>query len=115
MLGADGDRVTGTASRAVAWWPVQSFVAQVLAQANSAPPMAGTPAWCALADSDPAKLLAVAVAGSHHVLRMETAQQAHAEASKAIAASADWPKVANEIRQRAEARRTGARIERRES
>jgi hypothetical protein len=100
-------------SRSVSWWPVHEFLAAVLAQANEAPPMAGTPAWRALADSDPAKLLALAVAGEHHVLRMEIGQEALADASKAIAAVADWPAISREVRQRAEARRSGARIERR--
>ena len=99
-------------SRSVSWWPVHEFLAAVLAQANEAPPMAGTPAWRALADSDPTKLLALAVAGEHWVLRMETAQEQRAEASKAVAASADWPAVAQEIRQRREARSAGIYIPR---
>jgi hypothetical protein len=102
-------------SRMVAWWPVHEFIAQALAQANAVPPVAGTPAWQALADTDPLKLLAVAVAGEHHVLRVETAQDQQAEASKAIAESADWPAVAREINQLSNARRTGIRIERRAS
>lgn len=102
-------------SRSVSWWPVHEFLAAVLAQANAAPPAAGTPAWMVLADSDPAKLLALAVAGEHHVLRMELGQEALADASKAISAVADWPAVSREVRQRAEARRSGVRIERRKS
>lgn len=80
------------ASRAVAWWPVHEFISAAVAQADNIP-NAGTPAWCALADDDPRKLLAVAVAGEHHVLRIETAQEQRAEASRAIAASADWAEV----------------------
>ncbi len=91
----------------MSWWPAHEFIVAALAQAEAAPPVAGTPAWCALADSDPAKLLALAVAGEHWVLRMETAQEQRAEASKMIAASADWPAVAQEIRQRREARAAG--------
>ncbi|WP_293311318.1 DUF2742 domain-containing protein [Mycolicibacterium sp.] len=79
-------------SRAVAWWPVHEFITAAVAQADNLP-SAGTPAWCALADSDPRKLLAVAAAGEHHVLRIETAQQQRAEASKAIAAATDWAEV----------------------
>jgi hypothetical protein len=82
-------------SRAVAWWPVHEFIARVIAQADDFP-AAGTPAWCALADGDPRKLLAVAVAGEHHVLRIETAQEALAEASKDISAAADWKSIAQE-------------------
>jgi hypothetical protein len=92
--------MTGVESRSVSWWPTHEFVAQLLAQANTAPPMAGSPAWCALADDDPTKLLALAQAGEHHVLRMEVAQGLRAQASRDIAGAADWPKVAQEIRQR---------------
>ena len=45
-------------------------------------------------------MLALAVAGEHHVLRVEVAQTAQAEASRAVSAAADWPKVAREIKQR---------------
>lgn len=99
-------------SRSVSWWPVHRFVAALVAQANTALPAAGTPAWQAVADGDPRKLLAVAVAGEHHVLRMETAQEQLTDTAKAVARSADWPKVAREIQQRRDARRSGARIER---
>lgn len=82
--------MAGIDSRTVSWWPVHEFIAAVLAQADTAPPAAGTPAWLALADNDPAKLLAVAVAGEHHVLRVEIAQEGLAQASKEISASAQY-------------------------
>lgn len=103
--------MTSIESRAVSWWPVHEFVTALIAQADNIP-VAGTPAWCALADGDPGKLLAVAVAGSHHVLRVEMAQEARAEASKAIAGAVDWPAVSREFRQLDDARRSGIRIER---
>lgn len=79
------------ASEQVSWWPVHEFLEAVLAQANTGPlPPAGTPAWCELATGDPRKLLALAAAGEHHVLRIETAQVAMAEASRSISASEDW-------------------------
>lgn len=96
------------ASRQVSWWPVHEFVEAAVAQANGSLPAAGTPSWCELSDGDPRKLLAVAVAGEHHVLRMEVAQQAQADASSSVSAAADWSKISREIRQR----RSGARIER---
>jgi len=97
------------ASRQVSWWCVHQFIEAAVAQANCGPiPAAGTPSWCELSAGDPRKLLAVAVAGEHHVLRVETAQAAAADASGAISAAADWPKVAREIRQR----RGSGRIER---
>ncbi len=100
-----------TASRSVSWWPVHVFIAAAVAQAEHLPD-AGTPAWCALADDDPAKLLALAAEGEHVILFREMAQEAKAEASKAVAAAADWPKVARELQQLDAARRSGARIER---
>ena len=103
----------GTESRTVSWWETYTYTAALLAQADTVPPVAGTAAWRALDDRDPSKLLALALAGIHHVLRMETAQEAAADASKAIAASTDWRAVATEIRQLADARRAGTRIERR--
>lgn len=93
-------------SRAVAWWPVHEFVTAVTETLGCEWPMAGTPAWCELADDDPRKLAAVIEAGSHHVLRVEVAQVAQAEASKAVAAAADWPEVAREINARRNFRET---------
>jgi hypothetical protein len=94
-------------SRQVAWWPVHEFVATLVSQSNFVTalaqmqpgplPVAGTPAWCALANGDPRKLLALAVAGEHHVLRMEIAQEQLAEASQAISAAADWSAIARAI------------------
>ena len=95
--------MTSTDSRAVSWWPCHEFITALVARYNDLP-TAGTPAWCGLDDGDPRKLIALAVAGEHHVLRMETAQEARAEASKAIATAADWPAVAREVRQLAEFR-----------
>lgn len=102
---------SGIGSRSVAWWPVHQFVAALVAQAGTVP-TAGTPAWCSLADDDPTKLLAVAVAGEHHVLRVQIGQEALAEASKAVAASTDWPATARATRRRADAIKSGAYIPR---
>ncbi|GFG71849.1 DUF2742 domain-containing protein [Mycolicibacter senuensis] len=86
-------------SRQVAWWPTHQFLTEYLAKSNLGDlPAAGTPRWCALADGDPRKLAALAVGGEHFVLRCEIAQEAAAEASKAIAAAEDWPVVARLIR-----------------
>jgi hypothetical protein len=111
--GGDSVRVRRGAvdSQQAAWWPVHQFVAALVAQ-SGALPGAGTPAWCALSDGDPRKLLALAVEGEHVVLFREIAQEARAEASKAVAAAADWPAVARQIQQLDAARRSGARIER---
>lgn len=90
-------------SQQVAWWPVHQFVQSLVQQANYGQlPVAGSPSWCVLGDGDPRKLLAVAVAGEHHVLRVDTAQSALADASRVISSAADWPAVARSIRRRSE-------------
>lgn len=89
-----------TSSQQASWWPVHEFITELVAQANNLP-VAGTPAWCALADNDPLKLLSLAAAGEHHVLRVETAQEARAEASRDVAAAADWRAISRDIQQRA--------------
>jgi len=86
------------AAQQVSWWDTHVFISKLTAHLNLPP--AGTPEWCAMADGDPRKLLALAVAGEHHVLRVEVAQEAHAEASKAISCAVDWSKVAREIQHR---------------
>ena len=98
----------------VAWWPVHEFIAAAVAQADNLP-AAGTPAWVALADSDPRKMLAIAVEGEHIVLHREIRQEARAEASRAVATSTDWPAVAREIQQLDAARKSGIRIGRKAS
>ena len=79
-------------SSQVSWWDVHLYVQQHLAVVGHYP-MAGTPAWCDLPDDDPRKLAAVLDAGQHHALRVETAQQALAQASRAVAASQRWSAV----------------------
>ncbi|WP_199254455.1 DUF2742 domain-containing protein [Mycolicibacterium mengxianglii] len=81
-----------TDSQAVAWWPTHEFITALIGQANNLP-TAGTPAWCALSDADPRKLLALAAAGEHHCLRVETAQEAMADASREISTMAPWSQV----------------------
>lgn len=96
--------VKGSPSQSVAWWPVLTYVAARLGiEPTDVPrislllPLLGTPAWCDLADDDPAKLAAVLDGGCRHALRLELNQEARAEASKAIAASADWRAIAQEL------------------
>ncbi|MGH3725017.1 MAG: DUF2742 domain-containing protein [Mycobacterium sp.] len=87
-------------SQQVSWWDTHVFISAMVAQLDEPLPTAGTPAWCALAGRDPRKLLALAVAGEHWVLRTETAQAAMADASRAISAAVDWAALGREIRQR---------------
>lgn len=63
-------------------------------------PWPGTPSWCELADGDPRKLLALAQFGVHHALRIETAQQAGAEASKAMSNALNWSEVSRQTQRR---------------
>lgn len=57
---------------------------------------AGTAAWRALPDDDPAKLLSCLIDSPHHALRVEAAQAAMAQASRAVSAAADWGQIARE-------------------
>lgn len=92
-------RAGSPASREVSWWATHQFIEAAVAQANCGPlPAAGTPAWCALSDGDPRKLLALAVAGEHHVLRLEIGQEHLADAAKAIAGAVDCTALAQQIR-----------------
>jgi hypothetical protein len=86
-------------SQQVSWLAVHDFVAEVLNQVNGWPTL-GTPAWCSLAHDDPRKWAAVLDGGRHHALRLELNQEARAEASRAVAGSADWAKIGREIQQR---------------
>lgn len=90
-----GDRTAPTSSQRVSWWSVHEYVAPILAQAESLPTV-GTPAWCLLADDDPAKTAALFDAARHWALRLETCQEARCEASREIADAADWSAVAKQ-------------------
>ena len=91
-------------SRAVAWWPVLTFTADRIGVPPEAMPvlrvpLLGTPAWCALDDTDPVKLAAVLNGGQHFALRLEIEQEARADASQAVSAAADWRGIAQELAQ----------------
>lgn len=90
------------ASQEVSWWATHQFITALVAQANTALPWAGTPAWRALDDADPRKLLSLAVAGEHHVLRIEIGQDAIADASTQISSAEDWKAVAQQVLRRHE-------------
>ena len=88
-------------SQQVSWFSVHTFVAPLLDQVVSWP-MVGTPAWCQLDDTDPLKLAALYDAARHWALRLETCQVADCEASKDVAAAADWSAIASRLRQHAD-------------
>lgn len=81
-----------TSARQVNWWLVHEWVSPALNAAQSWP-MAGTPAWAALDDSDLRKLVAVLDGGRHWALRIDTVQGALRDASREVCASADWSAI----------------------
>jgi hypothetical protein len=91
----------GLESQQVSFWDVHMFVQRYL-DTTGHYPAAGTPAWCELSDGDRRKWAALLAAAEHHVLRVETAQEAFAEASRDICTAADWSNIAGAIRSRAE-------------
>lgn len=91
-----------TTSRQVAWWEVHLWRDRTLERLGHAFPMAGTPAWCALGDDDPAKLAAALDAAQHWALRVETCQETQAAAAKAVSTAENWAKIANRHRERAD-------------
>lgn len=55
--------------------------------------VAGTPAWCGMADTDARKLLALVIGGVREAVSNDTRQAAMAEASRSVAASTNWSRV----------------------
>lgn len=82
---------------------VNAYVQPILDRVGSWP-LLGSPEWSALPDDSPAKLAAVFDGARHHALRLEAGQAARAEASRAIAAAADWGQVAQRVRDHQEFR-----------
>lgn len=86
-------------SRTVDWWAVHLYAEPTLSEVGSWP-LVGSLPWQALPTDDPAKLAAVLDAARHWALRVETAQDALAEASREISAAADWTELATSIHRR---------------
>jgi Protein of unknown function (DUF2742) len=84
-----------SASRQVSWWPVHEHVAPFLGLVGHYPTV-GTPEWCALSDG-PVKLAALYDAARHWALRLDTLQEARAEAARAISGALDWSALSREI------------------
>ena len=84
-------------SQQVSWWSVHEFVQKYLDTAGHYPPPR-TPAWCELADGDRRKWAALLDAAQHHALRVETAQEQHAQASHDVSAAADGSGISRRIR-----------------
>ena len=79
-------------TRSVEWWRVHLHLLPLLQEVGCWP-MAGTITWQQLEDQDPVKLASLLDAARHHVLRVDTAQTALAEASREISKSADWSQI----------------------
>lgn len=77
---------------------VQLLLAMAGVDADELHP-AGTAAWRALPNDDPAKLLSCLLDSPHHALRIEVAQAAMADASRAISSAVDWGAVSREFQQ----------------
>lgn len=90
-------------SQEVSWWICHQFIEAAVAQANAGPlPTAGTPAWAALGDGDPRKLLALARDGVHHVLRKQIGQEQLAQAAEDVHGGENWTEVARQVQRRRE-------------
>lgn len=81
---------TGLNNRQVAWSEVYELVAPLLGEPGLVP---GTPAWCALDDTAPAKWQAILWAAVWWAVEQDAIQDALAEASRAISSAADWPLI----------------------
>jgi hypothetical protein len=103
--------VKSIASMQVSWWDCHVFMTEMVKRTNCGPvPWPGTPAWCAMADDDPRKLLALAGFGVYQALSVDAWQKATAEASSEISAGENWSQVARSNLRRTYAIRSGAYI-----
>lgn len=96
---------------------VRNYVQRLVGTSGGSTPAAGSPEWCALADGDQAKLVAVLTAGTRAVLKDELdALDDRRCATKAtaieVAQAANWADVARRVRDRDQALRSGAYIRR---
>lgn len=101
-------------SRTVDWWPVHTYVLPVLDRVGTWP-MAGTLAWSALDNDDPAKIAALFDAARHHALRVDAAQEALAQASRDIAGAVDSQSIARGVLRQEWRRTAGVYIPRKGS
>ena len=100
-----------------AYTEVRAYVQRIVGTHGGSAPAAGSPAWCDLADGDKAKLIAVLHAGTRAVLEDSLAaladrRQAIKEAAVEVAQADDWTAVARRVRDRDQALKSGAYIER---
>lgn len=77
-------------SRQVTYLPVYELLAPLLGDPGLVP---GTPAWCQLDDDSPEKWQAVLWAAMWWAVAEDARQAALAEASRSVAAEADWSRI----------------------
>ena len=85
------------ASRQVSFEPVYELLSPLLGDPGLIP---GTPVWCQLDDTDPAKWQAVLWAAVWWTVAQDARQAAQSDASREISAAADWSALAQRIRGR---------------
>lgn len=90
-------------SRQVNWFEVFQFVERWVRSKSSEDlniqlPIAGTPQWCAMPDTDARKLMAVIIGGIREALNHEVVQEHRAAASRDVASSTDWSTIARRVR-----------------
>jgi len=77
-------------SRQVAYLPVYELLSPLLGDPGLVP---GSPVWCQLDGTDPAKWQAVLWAAVWWAVAEDARQSELADASKQVAASADWSQI----------------------
>lgn len=86
-------------SREVQFYPVYKLLAPMLTCPSLIP---GTPAWCQLDDTDPAKWQAILWAAVWWAIAEECRQDALADAGEQISAAENWADVARQVQRRRE-------------
>jgi len=93
---APADRGGGApSSRQVTYLPVYELLSPLLGDPGLIP---GSPVWCQLDDTDPAKWQAILWAAVWWAVDQDTRQAALSDASREISAAADWSAIAKQIR-----------------
>ena len=101
-----------------AYTEVRAYVQRIVGTHGGPATAAGSPAWCDLADTSKAKLLAVLHAGTRAVLEdciaaIDDRRQETKAAAVEVSQADDWAAVARRVRDRDQALRSGAYVERR--
>ncbi|WP_338855440.1 DUF2742 domain-containing protein [Gordonia hongkongensis] len=100
-----------------AYTEVRAYVQRLVGTAGGPAPAAGSQEWCALADGDRAKMLAVLHAGTRAVLEdcvaaIDDRRRKSKAAAVEVSQADDWTAVARRVRDRDQALKSGSYIER---